>query len=56
MTVKVTRPHTGKKSPSNPVLKEAHQNRKFKKEILHHIHDSDWEEQLKEFYRKKHDE
>lgn len=50
MTVKVTKPYTGKKSPTNPEHKEAHQNRKAKKEILHHIHDDDWEQQLKEYY------
>ena len=41
---------TGKKEPTNPVLKEQHQQRKTIKEILHHIEDDDWEEQLKEYY------
>ena len=44
---------TGKKEPTNPVLKEQHLDRKTKEEILHHIEDDDWEEQLKEYFDNK---
>lgn len=52
-SVKITRPWVGKKEPTNPVKKEQHQDRKTKKEILHHLHDDDWEQQLKEYYATK---
>ena len=54
MVVRVTRPWSGKKEPSNPDKKQQHLERKTKKTILHHIEDQDWEEQLKEF--KKHEQ
>ena len=49
MGVKITKPWTGRKSPTNPDKKEQHLERKTKKSILHHIEDQDWEEQLKEY-------
>ena len=49
MVVRVTRPWSGKKEPSNPDKKQQHLERKTKKTILHHIEDQDWEEQLKDY-------
>lgn len=48
--VKLTRMWTGKKEPTNPTKKEQHQDRKTKKGILNHIHDDDWDQQLREYY------
>ena len=51
MTVKLPKTWTNnKKSPTNPDKKEQHLERKSKKEILHHIKDDDWDEQLREYY------
>lgn len=50
---KMKSPWTGKKPETNPVLKEQHQQRKTIKEILHHIEDDDWEEQLKDYFDNK---
>ncbi len=52
--MKIQSNNQGKKQPTNPERKEAHQNRRAKKEILQHIYDDDWEQQLKDFYGKLH--
>ena len=48
--MKMTKPYTGKKDnlPSYN-KKEQHKERKTLAQIIHHIEDDDWEQQLKEF-------
>ena len=51
MTIKVSKPWSGKKdSLPDPNKKELHQTRKTKKAVVHDIEDTDWEQQLKEYY------
>ena len=40
---------TGKKSPTNPIKKEQHQNRKSKEELEHRWENDDWNKQLQEY-------
>ena len=48
--MKIARPWTGKKdSLPDPVKKEVHQERKTKKQILHHLEELDWEKELREY-------
>lgn len=41
---------TNKKAPMNPDKKEQHQQRKAKRTLQHHLEDTEWNKQLKEFY------
>lgn len=47
--MKIMRPYTGKKEPTDPAKKETHLERKLKQEYLHHLELLDWEQQLKEY-------
>lgn len=47
--VKILKSWTGKKTETNPVKKEQHENRKAKKAILHKLEEQDWKEKVKEF-------
>lgn len=40
---------TGKKSPTNPIKKEQHLNRKSKEELEHRWENDDWNKQLQEY-------
>ena len=40
---------TGKKSPTNPVKKEKHEERKTKEGILQKLERQDWEQEVKDF-------
>ena len=46
---KQTQSWTGKKSPTNPVRKEQHTNRRTKKLILNQQLEVDWKDQLKDY-------
>ena len=50
--MKMTKPWTGKKDnlPST-TKKEHHKERKTLAQLLHHIEDKDWEQQLKDYIR-----
>lgn len=41
-----------KKSPTDPIKKEKHKERKIKKEILNTIKNLDWFEQVQEYNKK----
>jgi hypothetical protein len=41
--------HSNKKSPTNPVKKEAHEGRKVKARILHEIEDTEQQQAILEF-------
>lgn len=47
--MKMTKNHTGKKSPTNPVKKEQHKDRKTKEELEHRWENDDWNKQLQEY-------
>lgn len=47
--MKMSRPWTGKKDQTEPIKKEAHKDRKTKKEILNHLEEEDWEQELREY-------
>ncbi len=42
--------YTGKKQPTNPRNKEKHQERRTKSALIHHIENSEWEKEKKEFF------
>lgn len=46
---KMKKSWTGKKEPTNPVLKEQHQQRKTKEELIHRWQEEDWDKQLREY-------
>ena len=46
---KMKKSWTGKKEPTNPVLKEQHLDRKTKEELEHRWQNDDWEKQLKDY-------
>lgn len=46
---KMKKTWTSKKEPTNPVRKEAHQERKIKKVILQEILEGEQQEQIKEY-------
>lgn len=46
---KMKSPWTGKKPETNPVLKEQHQQRKTKEELIHRWQEEDWDKQLREY-------
>lgn len=47
--MKTTRSWTGKKQPTNPERKEAHQQRKQKRIILLNIKDDEYEKEILEY-------
>lgn len=47
--VKMTRPWTGKKDATSPQLKEAHKERKVKKELVNTLKEQEWNKQVKEY-------
>ena len=47
--MKTQKNHTGKKSPTNPVKKEQHKDRKTKEELEHRWENDDWNKQLQEY-------
>lgn len=47
--MKMTRPYTGKKSPTNPEKKEQHIARKQKRIILLNIVDDEYEQEILEY-------
>ncbi len=48
--MKITRPWSGKKDNlPDTTKKETHKERKNKKEILNHLLEEDWEQELKEY-------
>ncbi len=47
--VKMTKPWTGKKDATNPQLKEAHKERKVKKELINTIKQKEWEKQVRDY-------
>ena len=47
--MKITRSWTGKKQPTNPDKKEAHQARKNKRIILLNIKDDEYEQEILEY-------
>lgn len=47
--MKQTKNWTGKKSPTNPVKKEQHKDRKTKEELEHRWENDDWNKQLQEY-------
>ena len=47
--MKPTKNWTGKKSPTNPVKKEQHKDRKTKEELEHRWENDDWNKQLQEY-------
>jgi len=47
--MKLTQNWTGKKSPTNPVKKEQHVDRKTKDELEHRWENDDWQKQLQEY-------
>lgn len=47
--MKTQKNYTGKKSPTNPVKKEQHKDRKTKEELEHRWENDDWQKQLKEY-------
>lgn len=46
---KMKRPWTGKKEKTNSRLKEAHQERKVKKELVNSLKEQEWHKQVKEY-------
>ena len=50
MKMKMSRPWTGKKDTlPDTTKKEVHQERKTKKQIINHLEEEDWEQELKEY-------
>ena len=47
--MKITRSWVGKKEPTNPDKKEAHQQRKHRKTILNEIKDEEWQQQILDY-------
>ena len=47
--MKKTMSWTGKKSPTNPIKKEQHTDRKTKEELEHRWENDDWQKQLKDY-------
>ena len=47
--MKTTRSWVGKKEPTNPDKKEAHQQRKHRKTILNEIKDEEWQQQILDY-------
>lgn len=47
--MKMKKTWTGKKSPTNPIKKEQHLNRKSKEELEHRWENDDWNKQLQEY-------
>lgn len=47
--MKTTRSWTGKKQPTNPEKKEAHQQRRAKRIILLHIKDDEYDKEILEY-------
>lgn len=47
--MKPTKNWTGKKSPTNPVKKEQHKDRKTKEELEHRWENDDWNKQLQDY-------
>jgi len=47
--MKTPRSWVGKKEPTNPIKKEAHQQRKNKRIILLNIKDDEYEQEIKEY-------
>ena len=47
--MKTQKNHTGKKSPTNPVKKEQHKDRKTKEELEHRWENDDWNKQLQDY-------
>lgn len=45
----MTRPWTGKKDATSPILKEAHKERKVKKELVNTLKEQEWKKQVKEY-------
>ncbi len=53
--MKITRSWVGKKSPTNPDKKEAHQQRKLKRTILNEIKNEEWEQQILDYKKNTHE-
>lgn len=47
--MKMIRPWTNKKEPTNPDKKEQHTSRKSKDELIHRWEKDDWEKQYKDY-------
>ena len=47
--MKTTRSWVGKKEPTNPDKKEAHQQRRLRRAILNEIKDEEWQQQILDF-------
>ena len=47
--MKITRSWVGKKEPTNPDKKDAHQQRKLKRTLLNEIKDEEWQQQILDF-------
>lgn len=47
--MKMIRPWTNKKEPTNPDKKEQHTSRKSKDELIHRWEKDDWENQYKDY-------
>lgn len=47
--MKMKKTWTGKKSPTNPIKKEQHLNRKSKEELEHRWETDDWNKQLRDY-------
>ena len=47
--MKMQKNWTGKKSPTNPVKKEQHKDRKTKEELEHRWENDDWNKQLRDY-------
>lgn len=49
LMMKLKNNYTGKKSPTNPVKKEKHEDRKVKKVLLKEIREEDQQQQIKDY-------